>query len=254
MTVKTSETVIPSSTVIAWGRQEISDTSVRALFDDHCMQDDPVGLRTEKELWKAILIEAGLYSLMKKRLDHIFRELTDSTKESVSEDGSEFSFQSTDDFLDQWLIRPHAGTYKKRFHQLSDQERIHMKHRALHDLSLHTHHPGAERTLYQLIVFHEEVERGVAHWYSHTITKSRFTSEDMQFLKFLSKRAPDTAAKLILQTVDMQAEVQKTNIHATIPPLLKQLIQCVEKQEADRLFSLFKSRFAHRRALLELIP
>lgn len=246
--------VIHSATVIAWGRFEITDSSIRSLFEENGLPDESAILESEKERWKTILIEAGIYSLVKKRLDRLFHELFDKTDYPVSGGlATDKPVHSVDTFLNQWLIRPHAGTYKARFQQATSQEKTHLRKRALNELSLHTHHPGAARTLYQLYVFHEAINEGVAHWYRYTMTKQKFTTEELQFLRFLSDREPETATKLILQTIDIQADVQKFNARSTIPLLFKQLFQCVDREEADRLVALYKSRFAHRKSLLELI-
>lgn len=245
---------IRTETVIAWGRFEQSDETIRSLLKDYGITADNAFLHSEKERWKEILIDAGLYSLVKKRLDRLFRSLSESSESLHPKAPVGRKDCSIDDFLDRWLIRPHAGTYQARFEHATDQERLIMKDRTLKELSLHTHHPGAERTFYQLTIFHEAIDEGIAHWYRHTMTKPRFTSEDMQFLHFLSDRAPRTAVKLILQTVDIQSEVQKPNIRTTIPPLLKRLFLCVNSDEATRLLTLYRSRYANRKAMLELIP
>ncbi|ADH99028.1 hypothetical protein [Salisediminibacterium selenitireducens] len=245
---------IHSETVIAWGRFEITDSTIRSFYKENGLPDDNAILESEKERWKTILIEAGIFSFVKKRLDRLFRELFDMTAHpATGEQKNEQPGPSVDSFLDRWLIRPHAGTYKARFQQATPQEQIHMRKRALNELRLHTHHPGAARTLYQLYVFHEAIDEGVAHWYRHTMTNQKFTTEELQFLGFLADLVPETAVKLILQTIDIQAEVQKPHTRSTIPPLLKRLFQCVDEEEADRLIAVYKSRFAHRKSMLELI-
>ncbi|TMW71496.1 hypothetical protein [Alteribacter natronophilus] len=79
--------------------------------------------------------------------------------------GLDRGFKAVDTYeswLQSWFSRPHAASYKKKCLEIPQKDRNALQERVLDTLSQFRHHPGTRRVWFQLLLFHERYEDGLA--------------------------------------------------------------------------------------------
>ncbi|ADU31205.1 hypothetical protein [Evansella cellulosilytica] len=212
------------------------------------------------------MIDSGLFSLRKRKMDELLQQLLDeilpTIKASAMKNEPFFELlndtlnnlavhhhykdrnsvtQTMEDWLKDWIVRPHFPKYKTYYTTLDDESQEKLAHLASNKLFKQVHHPHVRRVYFRLLYFHSHLSDGYEELFRATSDPLMLTPEEKDFLQLLEEKMEEYYLSLVHHFIERLIEKRTRKHYHEAIMYIEKLRLIYSQQQNEVYFETFIS-------------